>query len=69
MSFWDLRDFIEKTQGDAAEKRARHLDRFVRWFVESGLSPLDYYLVEERRPDGAVIWSFQRKDTDPPQSH
>lgn len=62
MSVVDLSDFMEKSAAHVARKRAGQVDRFVEWFLESGLSPLDYYLVEEKRTDGARIWSFQRKD-------
>jgi len=44
-----------------SEVRLRQLTQFADWMIKSGLSPLDYKLVEEKRSDGVTLWYYQRR--------
>jgi hypothetical protein len=46
---------------EITDARLRNITLFVEWMIKTGLSPLDFELVEEKRPDGITLWYFQRR--------
>lgn len=48
-------------EAEIIEKRSRLLENFADWMIKSGLSPLDYVLVEEKSGDGVTFWYFRKK--------
>lgn len=51
----------EERRVEIIETRNRHLESFADWMIRSGLSPLDYEFVEEKRSDGVLVWYFQKR--------
>lgn len=46
---------------DLGQIKFRNISLFIEWVLQSGLSPLDYELVEEKRADGITLWYFKKR--------
>ena len=61
MSNERLSEVVDDQPAEVIETRNRHLENFAQWMIQSGLSPLDYELVEENRSDGIRLWYFRKR--------